>query len=111
MFHSLQSVALLLLPLFLCLVTMATSPPLILRYDVVEEQPVGTIVGSVSNSLQHEFVPATVTLHYSLSRTFAHVNIDPLNGLIRTSSVLNRELLCTTDFDEECLLDQLNVIS
>jgi len=108
---NLQSIALVVLSLRIFLATMATRPHQdALRYDVMEEQPVGTVVGSVYNSTRGS-VAGPARLQYSLSGGSEYVNIDPLSGLVRTSVVLDREALCATEYDTECYLEPLTVFS
>ena len=100
--------------LLLCVICVGTEvlPPGALRYDVMEEQPVGTVVGSIYESVHDSLPSNAAVLQYSLSPAINEfVNIDPRNGLVRTSVVLDRELLCSTDFDTDCTLDPINVIS
>ena len=42
-------------------------PPGALRYDVMEEQPVGTVVGSIYASVGDSVPSSAVSLQYSLS--------------------------------------------
>jgi Cadherin-like len=86
---------------------VASVAPGSLRYDIVEEQPVGTKVGDVSESLR-QLIPRS-NVHFSLSPPNQFVNIDPLSGVVRSSVVLDRETLCTMAFDTDCLLDPVTV--
>jgi hypothetical protein len=102
-------VTLILAAIGVVIVTSSKSPPTsLIEYSVNEEQPVGTIVGNVS---QHHGAISNETANL---RFFFHPNsyryliIDPTTGIVRTAMVIDRESLC--EFDEYCDLEPVNVI-
>jgi len=77
-------------------VTLVTSSETgALVYELVEEQPAGTFIAdllrdcglSVSSS-------STSTLKFSLLTASAHFDVDPDTGVLRTSEVIDRDVLC-----------------
>lgn len=93
---------------FHLLAAASARTPDALRYDVIEEQSVGTIIGNVRDSLRMSL--PTSNVHFTLSPRSEYINIEPLTGLVRTSVVIDREVLCSTVFQGDCFLSPVNVV-